>query len=274
MSDLETLTQDLRSAVRAAAPLIEGVGKDSRALTQQLGNENGPALTALGQQADQALKSPEGAQVGVLRGAMHDADVFGGRLRRAGGEIGRFQQDLDLAGNHLREGAKSQAKLVEELGVETPEIKTLGNRLTDLSGAVKAAGTALDGAGRQIDDVRDSVNKLLRSDLGADRAETADRIRAAQTGMRQGADELKATLGKAAAKLAEKEPDRLAAMDETDALAKAGEDGSLAKAADLAKTADAARNPTPKDQEVAPGSASRAGGRAHNPASPTQERGL
>jgi hypothetical protein len=277
MSDLEKLTKDVASAVRAAAPLVEAVRRGAPALAQQLERDNGPELANLGRQAERVLLGPEGGQGAILRGATVDADVVGGRLLRAGEGVDRLRQDLDRAAKHLQTGARSRAELVDALGAETPETKKLGDRLTDLSGAVQAASGTLAGAEGNIHQARGSARRLMDSDLGAGREEVAGRIRAAHTGVRQGADGLGVTLGRAGATLDKVEAVGKAATKESEALAKAGEDGTLAKtAADaaLAKTTHAAANPTPKAQQVASGSASRASSPANRPGGPTQERGL
>ncbi|GAB2554281.1 hypothetical protein GCM10027269_03950 [Kribbella endophytica] len=275
MSDLEKLSKDVASAVSAAVPLIEAVGRNATALARQIERDHRPELEGLRQRADQALQVPEGTQADVLRGAMQDADGIGGRLRRAGGEVGGLAQDLEQAGKHLRAGAKSRAELVDVLGVETPEIKELGKRLTDLSGAVEAAGKTLAGSRGSVDGALGSVRQLLNSDLRADRQGTASKIRTAHTGLREGFDGVGEALSKASTTLTAVDKVRDEATKETKALEQAGQDGTLAKAgadATLAKAAQAAANPTPKSQQVTPGSASPTHAATRGPDSPTQER--
>ncbi len=275
MSDPEKLSKDVASAVGAAGPLIEEVGRNAVGLAGQLRRENEPKLRDLEGQAGRALQAPDGTQGQILLGAIRDADGIGGRLRWAGGEVAKLADDLGRAGKHLQAGAKARAELVDVLGVETPETEQLGKRLTDLSGAVEAARKTLGGARGSVEGALGSVGRFLRSDLGADRESTARMIRTAHTGLSEGADGLGAALGKASTTLGAVESVRDEATKESRALEQAGHDGTLAKSAadaTLAKAAQVATNPTPKSQQVTPGSASPTHAATRGPDSPTQER--
>ncbi|MEV6285373.1 hypothetical protein [Kribbella sp. NPDC051770] len=203
MSELEDLAQDVAKAVREAVPLMEKVQRDAEGLAKQLGGGSAAPL----EQVDR--------QVAGLRST------------------------LERAGRDLTAGLNARDGVVAGVGTETPELKRLGNQLTDLRGAVDRAHGSLVEGGRRVDE--------------AMRAGAKGSGRAAQ----EGADGVREVLRKAVETLGRSETNRAEATEGSQALAQAGEDGSLVKAADLAKAANAAQNPTPKSQQVAPGSASR-----------------
>ncbi|GAA1555750.1 hypothetical protein [Kribbella lupini] len=249
-------TEDVASAVGAARPLIETVAGDAVALAEQV-ERNSDDIGMLRQQAERLRTYDDVEPARILQSAMVDADTIDARLRRTGGQVDELRGDLDRAGRHLAEGSKAHAKLVDELGGPTPQTEQLGRRLQDLSGAVKAAHQSLDAADQCIRGARGSLNALIMTDLQADRAGTEAKIESAHTATRAGAASLGSELKNVTQRLEGVRPQLQGATAESQALAQA---------------AHAALNPTPKSQQVAPGSASQSHAQSHRQDAPTRER--
>jgi ABC-type transporter Mla subunit MlaD len=232
------------------------VADDAFALAEQV-ERNSEDIGMLRQQAERVRTFDDVEPAAVLRSAMDDADMIDGRLRRTGGQIDELRGDLERAGRHLAEGSKAHARLVDELGGPTPETEQFGKRLQDFSGAVEAAQGSLDAADGSIRDARESLDRLIMTDFQADRAGTEAKIESAHTETRSSAAALGSELKNVTQRLDGVRPELHGATAESQALAQA---------------AHAALNPTPRSQQVAPGSASQSHAQSHRQENPTRER--
>jgi chromosome segregation ATPase len=249
-------THDVAAAVDSARPLIETVSGDAFALAEQV-ERNNDDIGMLRQQAERVQTQDDVEPATILHSAGVDAGTIDARLRRTSGQVDEIRGDLERAGKHLVEGSKAHAKLVDELGGATPQTDELGKRLQDLSGAVEAAHKSLNAADRCIGDARGSLNSLIMTNLQADRAGAQAKIESTHTSTRAGAADLTTELKNVTKRLDGVQPQLQEATAESQALAKA---------------AHAALNPTPKSQQVAPGSASQSQFQPHRLDNPTQER--